>query len=89
MLTRHSRGPFPSRAGLRAAGTGSLYRTSGPRLPEDFSSERAQLIRLAQAATEHFNEAVASYNEAIGQFPALLLARLFGFQSARGVLVRP
>jgi LemA protein len=62
---------------------------AGPRLPEDFSSERIQLQRLAQAATEHFNQAVARYNEAIDQFPALLLARLFGFQPARGLRVRP
>ena len=62
---------------------------AGPRLPEDFSSERIQLQRLAQAATEHFNQAVGRYNEAIDQFPALLLARLFGFQRARGLRVRP
>lgn len=62
---------------------------AGPRLPDDFSSERAQLVRMAQAATEHFNEAVARYNEAIAQFPAVLLAWLFGFQAARGLRARP
>jgi LemA protein len=62
---------------------------AGPRLPEDFSSERAQLVRMAQAATEHFNQAVACYNDAIGQFPAMLLAWLFGFQPARGLRARP
>lgn len=61
---------------------------AGPRLPEDFSTERTQLVRMAQAATEHFNEAVARYNEAIGQFPAILLAWLFGFQPARGLRAR-
>ena len=61
---------------------------AGPRLPENFSSEREQLVRMAQAATEHFNQAVASYNAAIGQFPAILLAWLFGFHPARGLRAR-
>jgi LemA protein len=61
---------------------------AGPRLPENFSSERAQLVRMTQAATEHFNQAVVRYNEAIGQFPALLLAWLFGFHPARGLRAR-
>lgn len=62
---------------------------AGPRLPEDFSSERQQLERMAHAATERFNESVVQYNEAIGQFPAALLAWLFGFQPARGLRARP
>jgi LemA protein len=61
---------------------------AGPRLPENFSSERTQLVRMTQAATEHFNQAVARYNEAIAQFPAALLAWLFGFQPARGLRAR-
>jgi len=62
---------------------------AGPRLPDNFSSQRQQLERMAHAATEHFNQAVLRYNEGIGQFPALLLARLFGFEPARGLRVRP
>ncbi|MBC5785496.1 LemA family protein [Ramlibacter sp. USB13] len=62
---------------------------AGPRLPEDFSSERQQLERMTQAATEHFNVAVRNYNDAIAQFPAALLAWLFGFQPARGLRARP
>ena len=61
---------------------------AGPRLPDDLSSERQQLVRMASAATEHFNQAVANYNEAIAQFPAILLAWLFGFQPARGLRTR-
>jgi LemA protein len=61
---------------------------AGPRLPENFSSERAQLVRMAQAATEHFNHAVIRYNEAIAQFPAVMLAWLFGFHPARGLRAR-
>jgi len=61
---------------------------AGPRLPEDFSGERQQLVRMAQAATEHFNQAVNRYNEAIAQFPAALLAWLFGFHPGRGLRAR-
>lgn len=62
---------------------------AGPRLPEDFSGERIQLVRMTQAATVHFNEAVARYNAAIAQFPAILLAWLFGFQPGRGLRAQP
>jgi LemA protein len=58
---------------------------AGPRLPDTVTARRAQLVRQTQAATEHFNQAVARYNEAIAQFPALLLAWLFGFKPGRGV----
>jgi LemA protein len=61
---------------------------AGPRLPENFSGERQQLVRMTQAATEHFNGAVQRYNDAIRQFPALLLAWLFGFQPGRGLRAR-
>lgn len=61
---------------------------AGPRLPENTSGERAQLVRMAQAATERFNEAVARYNAGIAQFPAVMLAWLFGFQPARGLRAR-
>ena len=58
---------------------------AGPRLPEDFALQRQHIVRMTIAATENFNQAVARYNEAITQFPALLLAWLFGFQPARGM----
>jgi LemA protein len=61
---------------------------AGPRLPENFSSERQQLVRMAQAATEQFNQAVALYNQAIAQFPAVMLAWVFGFHPARGLRAR-
>jgi LemA protein len=61
---------------------------AGPRLPENVAMERAQFIRQAQVAAGHFNMAVGRYNEAIGQFPALLLAWLFGFKPARGLRAR-
>lgn len=61
---------------------------AGSRLPEQVSGERAQMARMALAATQHFNEAVARYNKAIGQFPAVLLAQLFGFRPGRGLRAR-
>lgn len=36
-----------------------------------------------QAAEKAYAQAVETYNAAIGQFPAVLLARLFGFRRAR------
>jgi LemA protein len=59
---------------------------AGPRLPETVTTRRAQLASQAHAATEHFNQAVARYNAAIGQFPALLLAWLFGFRPGRAIV---
>lgn len=38
--------------------------------------------RHAADATEVFNQAVQAHNTAIAQFPALVLARLFGFRAA-------
>lgn len=43
-----------------------------------------QALHNGQAATV-FNDAVAQYNAAIGQFPASVLAWVFGFQAARGL----
>jgi len=61
---------------------------AGPRLPANVGGERQHMVHTAQAATEHFNEAVNRYNEAIRQFPAQLLAWLFGFQPGRGLRAR-
>ena len=58
---------------------------AGPRLPDRVTSERAQMARQARAAGELFNQAVARYNEAIAQFPAVLLAWVFGFKPGQGL----
>ena len=47
--------------------------------------KRLGLSAQARAATEVFNQAVGRYNDAIAQFPALLLASLFGFKPGRRV----
>lgn len=58
---------------------------AGSRLPDTVSATRAHLVAQAVSAAAQFNQAVARYNEAIGQFPAVLLAWLFGFKSGRGL----
>ena len=61
---------------------------AGPRLPHTLSSELSHMVHTAQVATENFNKAVNRYNEGIQQFPAVLLAWLFGFQPGRGLRTR-
>lgn len=58
---------------------------AGPRLPDTVLLRRAHLLLQAHAATETFNVAVARYNEGIAQFPAVVLAWLFGFRPGRGL----
>lgn len=53
---------------------------AGPRLPDVVLARRGQLALQTHAALEQFNGAVARYNQAIAQFPAVLLAWLFGFK---------
>ena len=56
---------------------------AGPQLPDTLSANRAMRLQQAEAAAHQFNEAVARYNRAITQFPAVLLAWVFGFRPAR------
>ncbi|WP_440106581.1 LemA family protein [Acidovorax sp. BL-A-41-H1] len=42
-------------------------------------------VAHAGHAIDTFNDAVRQYNEAVAQFPASLLARLFGFKATRGL----
>jgi LemA protein len=58
---------------------------AGPRLPETVTARRAQLTLQTHAAVDQFDRAVQRYNDAIAQFPAALLAWLFGFKRGRGV----
>jgi LemA protein len=55
---------------------------AGSRLPDTVLLRRDQLMRQAYGAAGQFNQAVARYNEAIAQFPAVLLAWVFGFKPA-------
>jgi len=56
---------------------------AGSRLPDTVTATRGQLDNQCRATAEQFNLAVSRYNAAIRQFPALLLAWLFGFRSGR------
>jgi LemA protein len=58
---------------------------AGARLPESVTTRRVQLVLQTHAATDQFDRAVGRYNEAIAQFPAVLLAWLFGFKPGRSV----
>jgi LemA protein len=58
---------------------------AGAALPESLQSQWQQLDTQQKAAAAIFNDAVKSYNEAIAQFPALLLAWLFGLGPARAL----
>jgi LemA protein len=61
---------------------------AGPRLPDNLTGERAQLVRQTEVAVGHFNQAVGRYNAAIEEFPAFVLAWLFGFRPGRGLRSR-
>lgn len=58
---------------------------AGSRLPETINLQRQHLAGQSDAATEQFNLAVDRYNQGVRQFPAMVLARIFGFRPARGL----
>ncbi|MDP3137811.1 MAG: LemA family protein [Burkholderiaceae bacterium] len=58
---------------------------AGPALPESVCAEWDQLTQRVGSAREHFGQCVASYNQAIAQLPALLLAWIFSFRPARAL----
>ncbi|MBA3773603.1 MAG: LemA family protein [Ramlibacter sp.] len=61
---------------------------AGPRMPDTVTVRRAQLVAQTRAAADQFNQAVGRYNDAIGQFPALLLAWVFRFKPGRAIDLR-
>lgn len=52
-------------------------------LPERLQHEWEHVVLQVLAAAQEFNQSVQQYNDAVQQFPALLLAWLFGFRAAR------
>jgi LemA protein len=52
-------------------------------LPEAPPLRWEQLVAQTEMARADFNKVVARYNAAVNQFPAALLARLFGFRPAQ------
>ncbi len=66
----------------------SRQRQHGPRgsaseSSEDLPLQWDQLVVQTEMARTEFNKTVARYNAAVTQFPAVLLARLFGFRPAQ------
>ena len=62
-----------------SAGRSDPYSSAGPSDHRGWDDH----TQLAREAMETYNQAVSAYNGAIRQFPALLLAHLFGFRAAR------
>ena len=60
---------------------------AGPALPAAFQSQWEHVALQVENARTEFNRRVLNYNEAIGQFPALLLAWLFGFKAAQPIWI--
>lgn len=58
---------------------------AGPALPASLQSQWEQLASQVDIARTEFNGRVVNYNEAIAQFPALLLAWVFGFKPAQPI----
>lgn len=60
-------------------------RDAGPDAMEAWIIRRDQHVAQNALALQLFNDAVVQYNGAIGQFPARLLAWLFGFKKAQAL----
>lgn len=58
---------------------------AGPALPSTLQAQWAHVAFQVEVARAEFNRAVVNYNEAIAQFPALLLAWVFGFKPAQPI----
>jgi LemA protein len=54
-------------------------------LPPGFQLQWAQLESQVERARSEFNQSVLDYNEAKNQFPANVLAKIFGFKSAQPI----
>jgi LemA protein len=55
---------------------------AGSPVPESLNMRWNLIATTADIASQEFNRKVQAYNDAIRQFPAVLLAMLFGFQAA-------
>lgn len=56
---------------------------AGPPLPGALQSQWERVAFQVEIARTEFNRTVTNYNEAINQFPALLLTWVFGFKPAQ------
>ena len=62
-----------------------VHDLAGPRLPDTVIARRAQLALQTRTAISLFNQAVDRYNAGIAQFPAVVLAWVFGFKPGLGL----
>jgi LemA protein len=58
---------------------------AGSAVPDTLEAQWQHLANHTRGASDAFNAAVAGYNAAIAQFPAILLAWVFGFKPARPI----
>lgn len=58
---------------------------AGAAVPDTLQSQWEMVAVQVEMARTDFNRTVTNYNQAIGQFPALLLARVFGFKPAQPI----
>jgi len=58
---------------------------AGPALPGTLQSQWEHVATQVEVARIEFNQRVVNYNEAIAQFPALLLASVSGFKPAQPI----
>ncbi|WP_367848688.1 LemA family protein [Rhodoferax sp. WC2427] len=74
-------------AWLRVATEGATG--TGPVLPDTAQAQWNEARQQIRPAAQSFAQAVHSYNAAINQFPAMLLAWLFGFRTATSLPTDP
>jgi LemA protein len=58
---------------------------AGHRVPDSLQQDWGQIAIQVMPAAIEFNRLVEAYNDAVGQFPANILARLMGYKPARSV----
>jgi LemA protein len=54
-------------------------------MPYTLQPQWTQLVLQAELSQQEFNHRVIHYNDAIYQFPAIMLAKVFGFKSAQPI----
>lgn len=58
---------------------------AGPALPNNLQAQWDHVSMQVEVGRDEFNRTVANYNEAIHQFPAILLTWVFGFKPAKPI----
>jgi LemA protein len=79
-------------AGAEAAATWGILRTApadlaGAALPDQLMRDWDSNSRVLYPAISAFNQILRNYNEAIGQFPALMITKFLGFEPAGQIVI--